>query len=259
MSFSNVGQVWSPATFSEYLRGKKPPLWATSITLHHTASPSLEQRPLGFTAQHIRNIQHYYQRTLGWTKGPHFFIDEDQIWGMTPPTMQGIHAKSFNSSSIGIEVLGNYDSEDPNSARGKLCWQTTALASKILLDWIGVSPNPRTVLFHRDDPKTSKTCPGTKVKKDTVIALISGSVIDVNAVLTNGAAQTGVAQNDLVEVVPYLAERLRKTYSQIAATVSKKEKQFLVLDKWIEGAYYDKVKKVTVAPKKELDEAFPPF
>jgi len=258
MSFSNVGLVWSPLTFAEYLRGKKPPLWATSVTIHHTAAPSLAQRPDGFTAQHIRNIQSYYQQKLGWTKGPHFFTDEDQIWGMTPPTTQGIHAKSFNSASIGIEVLGNFDVEDPSTGRGKLCWETTAIATKILLDWLGVSANSRTVLFHRDDPKTTKTCPGTKVTKEAFIALVNGSHIDPE-VLSVGPIETGVAPTEMVELVPYLATRLSKTYSQISSSITKEGKQFVALGKWIEGAYYDKVKKATMAPKSELDEVFPIF
>ena len=252
MSFSNVGKVWSPEMFKEYLKGTKPPLWATSVTIHHTASPSLAQRPDGFTAQHIRNIQSFYQRTLGWSKGPHFFIDDDQIWGMTPPTMQGIHAKSFNSTSIGIEVLGDYDSEQHDTGRGKLCWDLAASATKALLDWLGVSPNTRTIYFHRDDPKTSKTCPGRKVTKDWFIDLVSGRWLRTD----NWEEPIYL---EMVEVVPYIAQRTRKPYSEIAKALVKKDKQILLFDKWIESAHYDKIRKATVASVEELNEEFPLF
>jgi hypothetical protein len=63
----------------------------------------------------------------------------------------------------------------------------------------------------------------------------------------------------MVEIVPYLASRLGRTQSQVIAAFSKEGKQFMVFEKWIEGAYYDKVKKATMAPKAELDEDFPLF
>ena len=75
--------------------------------MHHTAAPSLAQRPRGLTIQHIRNIQNYYQSQLGWSSGPHLFIDDDQIFGMSSLERRGIHAVSFNRTHIGIEVLGN--------------------------------------------------------------------------------------------------------------------------------------------------------
>ena len=104
MSFANVGKVWSSSSFNEYLKTVKKPSWARAVTLHHTAAPSLAQRPTGFTIQHIENIKSYYSQKLGWKKGPHLFTDEDEIFGMTPLTLTGIHAVSFNSYSIGIEV-----------------------------------------------------------------------------------------------------------------------------------------------------------
>ena len=91
MSFANVGKVWTVDSFREYLKGIKRPVYAKSITLHHTGAPSLGQRPRGFLIQHIHNIQSFY-KSLGWNRGPHLFIDEDQFFGMTPLTVSGIHA-----------------------------------------------------------------------------------------------------------------------------------------------------------------------
>ena len=88
MGFKNVGRVWTPASLAEYLETRKVPGWVKSITLHHTAAPSLAQRPNGFTIQHIRNIEDYYRRPKsqggagGWSSGPHLFIDEDEVFGM---------------------------------------------------------------------------------------------------------------------------------------------------------------------------------
>lgn len=179
MGFENVGKVWTPASLEEYLSTRTPPAWATSITMHHTAEPSLAQRPNGLTLQHIRNIQDFYQRPKskggqGWNTGPHLFIDEDEVFGMCDFKVKGIHAASFNSSSIGIEVLGYYDKnrEDPLSGRGLRCWTNAAATARVLLDWLGLKKSAKTVLFHRDDPLTKKTCPGTAVDKDWFIKLI---------------------------------------------------------------------------------------
>lgn len=183
MGFENVGKVWTPASLEEYLSTRTPPAWAKSITMHHTASPSLGDRPNGLTVQHIRNIAAYYQKPKGknkkgWSSGPHLFIDEDEVFGMCDFRSKGVHAVSFNSSSIGIEVLGYYDKgrEDPLSGRGLRCWTNAAATARVLLDWLGLKKGTQTVLFHRDDPETNKSCPGTAVTKEWFLGLIPSKV-----------------------------------------------------------------------------------
>ncbi len=189
MGFENVGRVWTPQSLAEYLTTRTKPGWATSITMHHTAAPSLGDRPNGFTVQHIRNIESFYKKPksekgLGWTSGPHLFIDEDQIFGMCDFRSKGIHAVSFNSSSIGIEVLGYYDKklDNPKGGRGLQCWKNAAATARVILDWLDLKPNNKTVLFHRDDPETSKTCPGDAVTKEWFLSLIPGKITDSNSV-----------------------------------------------------------------------------
>lgn len=84
---------------------------------------------------------------------------------------KGVHAVSFNSYAIGIEVLGDYDTEDPRSGRGLDCWRNAAATAGVLLDWLDLEADADTVFFHRDDPQTTKRCPGAKVKKDWVLGL----------------------------------------------------------------------------------------
>lgn len=181
MAFENVGKVWTPASLAEDLAGKAVPDWLDSITIHHTASPSLSDRKSGFTIQHIRNIQNFYSRPKselgkGWSTGPHLFIDEDQIFGMCDFRSKGIHAASFNHRSLGIEVLGDYDIEDPHTGRGKACWTNTAAAVRVLLKWSGLKKNASTILFHRDDPKTKKSCPGKLIDKKWFLDLIPADI-----------------------------------------------------------------------------------
>lgn len=139
------------------------------IVIHHTAAPSLRQRPHGFTSQHMLNIQDFYEGK-GWSAGPHIFTDEDQAWMFTPLTQRGVHAVSFNSNSIGIEMLGDYDVEDPWTGRGLATLQNTAAVVKLLMKKYGLTKND--IRFHRDDPKTNKSCPGKKISKDKFLQLL---------------------------------------------------------------------------------------
>lgn len=160
MSFALVGRVWSPEEFRRYVRAVDLS-WAVGVTMHHTAVPDLAQRPHGFVAQHMENLRHYYGTELGWSAGPHLFADDDQIWGLSPLDRPGVHARSFNRTHIGIEVLGNYDREDPFEGRGQRCWETAAQAVAALLD--AAEWDTSAINGHRDDPATAKTCPGTKI------------------------------------------------------------------------------------------------
>lgn len=202
MAFENVGKVWTPASLGEYLEGRAVPGWIDSITMHHTAAPSLAQRPKGFTIQHIRNIQDFYSRPKskggagGWSTGPHLFIDDDEVFGMCDFRSKGIHAVSFNSRSLGIEVLGDYDSEDPNSGRGAACWKTAAETVCILLKWLSLKKNKSTILFHRDDPKTSKSCPGKRIDKQWFLDLIPTKLGDGDPDKPYGKPDVGIPWND---------------------------------------------------------------
>jgi len=181
MAFDNVGKVWTPASLAEDIASRPVPDWLDSITIHHTAAPALSQRPRGFTIQHIRNIQNFYSSPKsaggkGWSTGPHLFIDEDQIFGMCDFRSKGIHATSFNHRSLGIEVLGDYDIEDPHTGRGKACWLNTAATVGVLLKWASLKKNTSTILFHRDDPKTRKSCPGKRIDKQWFLDLIPADI-----------------------------------------------------------------------------------
>ena len=165
MSFSAVGKVWDVTGLADYVGGIRSLSWADSVTVHHTGTPDLSQRPQGWKIQHMRNLAHFYGKQLGWSAGPHLFTDEDQIFGLSPLTAPGVHARSFNRSSIGIEMLGNFDKDDPESGRGAEVLRTSIECVAALLNKLGLEASEETILFHRDDPKTTKTCPGGKVGK----------------------------------------------------------------------------------------------
>jgi hypothetical protein len=251
MSYANVGKVWTVESFKEYLDSLKKPSYVKSITIHHTGAPSLAQRKSGLLAQHILNIKSYYQ-SLGWNRGPHLFVDEDQIFGMTPLNVPGIHAVSFNRTSIGIEVLGDYDSEDPLTGRGLECMKNAAAATRVLLQWLDMPANEKTILFHRDDPKTTKTCPGRKVKKDWFVKLVQDSARSNKPV-----EKIFDMPHDRVNIVDYVVKE--KGYSYDDATKALQVKSGLTHFNgiWIESAIYDSKSQKTTANSHELNSDIP--
>ena len=251
MSYANVGKVWTVESFKEYLSGLKKPSYVKGITIHHTGAPSLAQRKSGLLAQHILNIKSYYQ-SLGWNRGPHLFVDEDQIFGMTPLNVPGIHAVSFNRNTIGIEILGDYDSEDPLSGRGLQCMKNAAAATKALFNWLDIPVNENTLKFHRDDPKTIKTCPGKKVKKDWFISLVQNSDVQ-----STPASPIFAMPSDEVPLIDYVVSK--KGYDAAGATKLLKVKSGMTTFNgvWIESARYDSRRQTTLARAHELDADVP--
>lgn len=262
MGFENVGKVWTAGTLRDYLGTITKPAWCNAVTLHHTAAPSLAQRPGGLTQQHIVNIKSFYQNEKGWDTGPHLFADDDQLWGMCDLRKKGIHAASFNSRAIGIEVLGDYDVENPKTGRGLDCWKITAAATKLLLDWLGRPANENTVLFHRDDPQTSKSCPGTKVKKDWVLGLINGAVAEPIVDKQEKPALDVTLKNSEWKFagerwcIPVRTYLLKKGVSSatVAERLKKEGNQFFYGTELLEGAFYDAPSELTWAPVRELTE-----
>lgn len=186
MAIPFVGKRMTRKEFADYLDSLKFSSFnPTFVTLHHTASPTLAQRPNGFSPQHLKNLLHYYQDTLGWNGAPHVFIDDqgDGIIVFQRMDKRGVHAASFNSKSWGVEMLGYYDTESFDTGRGKVVRDNSMQALAIMCERLKVKAD--TIKFHRDDPKTSKTCPGTKVKKSYVVnavqEIINGNSINENA------------------------------------------------------------------------------
>jgi len=265
MGFENVGRIWTPESLARYLATLNRPEWCRAITLHHTGAPSLAQRPQGLLIQHIENIRDYYHDDKGWSAGPHLFIDEDQVFGMSDLRRFGVHAVSFNRTAIGIEVLGDYDREDPKSGRGLACWRTAAGTVRVLLEWLGLEANDKTVLFHRDDPLTTKSCPGSKVQKDWVLGLI-GRPIEMRNTATE-RPDVGMVWDKwdyrgerwCVPVLEFMAAKGIPA-ATVAAKLKARGGKYYYGDELLEGAYYVgagatlKPSECTWAPVRELLE-----
>jgi hypothetical protein len=171
MGFSLCGLSWDAEEFRDYASSINLD-WASSVTIHHTSYPDLKMRPNGWKIKHLENLRHYYQSVLGWSAGPHLFTDSKKCFGLSSLQERGVHAVSYNKDSIGIEMLGNYDDEDPKSGRGLDVINLTAKTVAILLEKMDTRATTETIKFHRDDPNTFKTCPGNLLEKKWFVDLV---------------------------------------------------------------------------------------
>lgn len=164
-----IGKSFTPEEFDKYLHTLSWNAWRPSfIVLHNTAIPSLEDRPNGFTLQHIKNLEIFYRDTQHWKAGPHLFVDDTRIWVFTPLTVSGTHSPSWNKIALGIEMLGDYSKESFSEGRGLQVRKNTVSAIASLSAVLGIDPD--TLKLHKEDKLTSHDCPGKNVIKAEVIS-----------------------------------------------------------------------------------------
>src|SRR5690606_20663100 len=85
------------------------------------------------------------------------------IWVFNPLSLRGTHATSYNSTRYGIEMLINGDDKKQvESEVGKANIRIGQIAAAILMKDAGISTAK--LNFHRHDPETSKTCPGSHIE-----------------------------------------------------------------------------------------------
>lgn len=159
-----VGQKFTPDQFLQYVRGLSWDDWVPEfIVLHHTEDPSLAMRPHGIDEEQIQEWVSWYRYHNKWSGGPHVFVDDHAIWVFTPLTVPGVHANSWNSQSIGVEMLGDFRRESFDAGRGLTVQQNTVVAVAILSMSLGL--DPETMRLHKENGETEHDCPGEHVDK----------------------------------------------------------------------------------------------
>ncbi len=140
------------------------------VVVHHTAGTnnySQSQVPAI-----LRGIYAFHTKDRGWNDvGYNFLVDKwGRVWegrfGGTNRALIGAHAAGFNSETMGISVLGDYQRAGVNAAALRSVEQTIAWKAGIH----GFTPDAMTTLMgrrlpavvgHRDVGQT--TCPGTSI------------------------------------------------------------------------------------------------
>ena len=181
-----VGKRFNAQEFRNYVMSQtRRPWWPTAgVTLHHTGLPTLytgnAARPNGLTPDSLRALRRFYEEDKGWSSAPHIFVDDlapRSIIVFQSLNRMGTHALSFNRTRWGIEVLGDFNREDPFAGRGRKAWEAGIAAAAILCEaGLGKVPSigrGRTINYHRHDPLTTKTCPGTRIKDGYLTELLA--------------------------------------------------------------------------------------
>lgn len=160
--FASDIRRWSTVnSFQQHLAAHSPTIcrWVSSVIIHHTWRP-VQKDWRGLAS--MESLKRFYINK-GWMAGPHLFIcvgapnpAHDGIFQLTPLNMVGVHAGVCNSSTWGIEVVGDYDSKPWDEPTTKLVASTIAS----LLTWRGLSAD--VIRGHREC-RSPKTCPGKAV------------------------------------------------------------------------------------------------
>lgn len=191
MAIPFVGKCFATsAEFLDYLDDIKFGAWRPKfVTMHHTGGPSLKdwqgwqtRKPKPVTdEQWMKNLASYYGKSKAeggpadgpWRAGPHFFFTPTNFCVLSLPDRRGVHARSFNAMSWGVECVGSFDGEVFTDAlRDRYAEGLACLHVAADLDPAPFVPKASGLHFHRDDPLTTKTCPGTRVKKESMVAAI---------------------------------------------------------------------------------------
>lgn len=146
----------------------------TQLHIHHTWKPAHS----AFNGQNHMQLQEgmYYYHTVvnGWEDiGQHLTLFPDGKWltgrpfNKTPASISG-----WNTGALAVEMVGNFDlpgtgefnSQGYDKLEGRQKEEILKLI-KYFIDKYG----EHTIIFHRDNPNTTKTCPGTSLDKETLI------------------------------------------------------------------------------------------
>lgn len=171
-----VGKGMTVPQVAEHIAALKFNSWRPSfIVVHNTGNPSLN--PLaGHGSWHgakaspqtrVNNGLVNYYKGLGWSSGPHAFVADDLIWPFTPFNTPGTHSPSWNGTTIGIEMVGDYAIESFTSGGGAKVRDNTVALLGILHAKLGL--NPDTIKLHKEDKRTTHDCPGKNVNKVDLI------------------------------------------------------------------------------------------
>ena len=160
---SDIRQWATPNQLNAHLKQHNPAIcsWVKGVVIHHTYRPT----PDTWSGMHsMKALQRYYEQ-LGWTAGPHLFICADAprpadngVFQLTPLNLRGIHAGICNSTTWGIEVVGDYDNKPWSLQTTHMVAQTVAY----LMHWISMPIVISSVKGHRDCD-SPKTCPGKAI------------------------------------------------------------------------------------------------
>lgn len=174
-----VNQIFTADGFRAYAKslnvGKSA--WKPSaVVLHNTAEPDLAQWRGTSWQKHVDGLVSYYRDVQKWHAGPHLFCAPEGIIAFTPIVTPGIHAPGWNSTCLGVEMVGDYSRDDFNSGDGLKVHQL-AVSAVATLDEV-FNLDSASLRLHKEDPATThKGCPGVHVVKASFIQEVHDELV----------------------------------------------------------------------------------
>lgn len=175
-SWPAVKMPFKQEDFGQYCKSLQWLKWRPSLVVwHNTAAPSLSQwidsakkdasSGLIPGISRIKSLEKFFRDDNKWSGCPHLFIANDYIWIMNPLTLPGVHSPSWNGFSIGIEMIGDYSTEDDDTGEGLKVKNNCIYATAILCETLGLNPEVA-IKLHKEDKKTTHDCPGEHIARD---------------------------------------------------------------------------------------------
>lgn len=126
------------------------------VVIHHTAGTYCSTKTA--CSQQMRNMQNYHMDSLGWADiGYNFLIGGDgQVYEGRGWNTLGAHATSWNSKSIGISFMGNYNNNVPTAAQ-------IAAAKALLADAVSRGQIKSNYILYGHRQVGSTECPGNNL------------------------------------------------------------------------------------------------
>lgn len=141
------------------------------VVVHHTAGSNSYSKAQ--SASIIRDIYAYHTKTLGWCDiGYNFLVDKyGQIfegrWGGIDMPIHGSHATEWNTNTMGVSFMGNYETASPpavmlNAGAGLIAWKLDAFQreAKGKVKLAGKVVN---IIFGHGDVMAT-ACPGKNIR-----------------------------------------------------------------------------------------------
>ena len=119
--------------------------------------------------QRMVNLRDYYENTMGWSAGPHAFVDGVSIWVFTDFNVKGVHSPSWNGTRLGIEMVGDYATESDETGMGAKVMELTVALFGECHTFFGWEPNNDKIKLHKEDPNTTHDCPGKNIVKSEFV------------------------------------------------------------------------------------------
>ncbi|XP_036334551.1 peptidoglycan-recognition protein SC2 [Rhagoletis pomonella] len=124
--------------------------------IHHTAGNYCSTQSACF--KELRSMQNYHMDTLDWADiGYNFLIGGDgQVYEGRGWNTVGAHATNWNSKSIGISFMGNYNNVQPTAAQ-------ISAAKNLLADAVSRGQLKAGYILYGHRQVGTTECPGTNL------------------------------------------------------------------------------------------------